>query len=500
MADSKSLRLGNVFNKVGSLGANTEEKSARSLALANTLSGVADTLSGKDYQPGMSGFEQALIAGARGAASGLQGKAAIEKAKGQDELNAFAKSLADDEMKRAKIEEIERKEQESIAQAAPAIATATIAFAEGRTDEQTYSATVENLVKNIMQTQGKEVLSVVKQGSDPFTYAVTVRDPETGEAETDIRNVGKEFGGVVLKMDAELGKAFIASAGRLPANYFQKQEKPTGKLADLQSAQQALGRELSESEKMQILGVKTGAETKSWDDRDKAVFKSLNERVEKLANYDDLQALSDAAATKLIDSGLDTGFGTDVLATVAGALGRAFGADNLTQFSGDVSALSSALREQVLPKVKALGAGTGISNADRDYAEKTVGSVNDTVESLIEKMALQRAIAEKGAEVKRLYQDASAGAGEFDGMNPGDANRLLQQKLAEIENRGLDDAKGLKALTARYQAQYLRQLYTKRGILPSGDTAMGTPIAQGAPQTDLTSMSDAELEAIAGGQ
>jgi hypothetical protein len=492
MADSK-LRMGNVYN---SITAGNDVEQARNMGYANLASSIADTLSGKDFQPGMSGFEQVAIGAARGASTGFQNKAAMQKAQAQEEMNAWAKSLADTEAANAASEAKLNKEKAVEQKYASIIASAVIG-AQGNPER--LKQTLPMYYKMMAKESGYEVVSITPQGENPYVYSVTLRDPEDGSTETQDVNP-TALGQYVFEQDQELGKQFVAALGGFDPNKLTTSKKSDGQNKIIE-AETALGRALNEQERMNVLGIKTSADKAGWDDRDKAVFKSLNERVEKLANFDDLQALSDTAATKLIDSGLDTGFGTDVLASVAGALGRAFGADNLTQFSGDVSALSSALREQVLPKVKALGAGTGISNADRDYAEKTVGSVNDTVESLIEKMALQRAIAEKGGEVKRLYQDASAGSGEFDGMNPGDANRLLQQKLAEIEARPLGDAKGLKALTARYQAQYLRQLYTKRGILPSGDTALGASMpTQAAPQMDLSTMSDAELEALAGGQ
>jgi hypothetical protein len=456
MAESKSLRLGNVFNKVESLGANTQEKTARSLALANTVSGIADTLSGKDYQPGMSGFEQALIAGARGAASGLQGKAAIEQAKGQDELNAYAKTIADYEMQTAKIEEAARKEQESITQAAPAIAAATIAFAEGKTDEQTYSATVENLVKNIMQTQGLEVVSISKQGTDPFTYAVTVKDPETGETETAIRNVGKEFGGAVLKMDAELGKAFIASAGRLPANYFQKQEKPTGKLAELQTAQEALGRELTEPEKAKILGLDMGTgEDKTTQRRKESLGKVLDDpNKSPLLKAGKTAQQAQIAASLIVNSGLEGGFGTDVLSTLASAFGTALNLPDLTKTAATTESLRAALAPLVFSSVSNLGSGTGISNKDLDFAEKSIGSITNTAESLLRNMALAQALAEKdaaGYEVEQAWVRGDIETAERD------------QLLSSLRNVDVNDPDfGVAAATERYFQRYMADYQAKK--------------------------------------
>ncbi len=459
MAESKSLRLGNVFNKVESLGANTQEQAARSLALGNTFSGVADTLAGKDYQPGMSGFEQALIAGARGAATGFQGKAAIEQAKGQDELNAYAKTIADYEMETARIEEVERKEQESIAQAAPAIAAATIAFAEGKTDEQTYSATVENLVKNIMQTQGREVVSVTKQGTDPFTYAVTVKDPETGETETAIRNVGKEFGAAVLKMDAELGKAFIASSGRLPANYFQKQEKPTGMQATVEQAKALLGRDLTPEERTAVankeLGISEPKEDKTTQKRKENLGKLLDDpNKSPLLKAGKTAQQAQIAASLVVNSGLEGGFGTDVLSTLASAFGTALNLPDLTKTAATTESLRAALAPLVFSSVSNLGSGTGISNKDLDFAEKSIGSITNTAESLLRNMALAQALAEKdaaGYEIEQAWLRGDIETAERD------------QLLTNLRNVDVNDPDfGVAAATERYFQQYMADYQAKK--------------------------------------
>ena len=485
MAD---LKFGNVLNR---LTAGNEAAQAQSTGYANLASSIADTLAGKDYQPGMSGLQQALVAGARGAATGFQNKAAMAKATAQDEMNAWAQTLVEDERLRAKSLEFAEKEKTAVMQASIPTLSAYQEYKKTG-DKAAFETRLKSIGTAFAASLGTQLINLHTDPNSDQMVVMTLKDLD-GDGQQDTRTIDlASLVGPATELNAEFAKGILPVFGINPAK--ATDSEPTFEQYKAMSPEDRMLVD-------QFRGKKTTSDKTSWDDRDKAVFKNLTGTVEKLANYDDLQALADAAASKLINSGVDTGFGTDTLATVAGALGRTFGVDSLSNFSGDVSALSSALREQVLPKVKALGAGTGISNADRDYAEKTVGSVNDTAESLVEKMALQRAIAEKGSEIKRLYQDAAAGAGEFDGMSPGDANRALQKKISEIEARQLDDPRGLKALTAKYQAQYLRQLYTKRGILPSGDTALGTPesAASGA-QMDLSKMSDAELEALAGGQ
>jgi hypothetical protein len=75
---------------------------------------------------------------------------------------------------------------------------------------------------------------------------------------------------------------------------------------------------------------------------------------------------------QLLDQGAFTGMGAGAEAAgsrLAQALGLDWGADR----QANTAALQSAMGNRVLALVKNLGAGTGISNADREYAEKVAG-------------------------------------------------------------------------------------------------------------------------------
>lgn len=481
-----NLKLGNVFNQFSGVTPESEQRQASSLNLANTFSGIADTLSGKDFQPGMSGFEQALIAGSRGASQGFKNKAEMEKAKRQDELNAWAQTLAEYEQGEAKKLAIQEKESQALDQVS---VPAMVALAQYKQtgDKASYEGRIKQLVDSFARQTGREAVQVHVDPNNDAVFSITMKDLDDGETDTQAFDL-TSLVGRASKINAEIGTQGMSALG------LAVPEKPlTGKAGELQAAKKAGIEFTPEEEKAFLLGTSGKGKSEDFTKRDEIVLKNLNAVSEKMANFSQLESLADSSANKLINSGLDTGFGTDILASVAGGFNTIFPSESLANFAGDVSSLRSLLQEQVLPKVKALGAGTGISNADRDYAERTVGTVNDTPESLLEKMALQRAVAEKGKEVRQAYEDAAAGAGDFADISPSQANIALRQKLKEIENRSLDDPQGLKALTAKYQAQYLRQLYSKRGLIPSGDNALGQAMpAQGGSKVRVTNAQTGE--------
>jgi len=74
----------------------------------------------------------------------------------------------------------------------------------------------------------------------------------------------------------------------------------------------------------------------------------------------------------LLDSGLITGFGANFLVNAGQALKQA-GIDLAADASANTQAYSAALAANVGRIIKLFGAGTGLSNADREYAEKMAG-------------------------------------------------------------------------------------------------------------------------------
>jgi hypothetical protein len=74
----------------------------------------------------------------------------------------------------------------------------------------------------------------------------------------------------------------------------------------------------------------------------------------------------------LLDSGLITGFGANFLVNAGQALRQA-GIDLASEESANTQAYAAALAANVGRVIKLFGAGTGLSNADREYAEKMAG-------------------------------------------------------------------------------------------------------------------------------
>jgi hypothetical protein len=486
-----SLKLGNLANRVEAIGANTMENQARSLALGNTFSGIADTLAGKDYQAGMSGFEQALIAGARGAATGFQGKAAIEKAKGQDELNAWVQELQAAETQNAASEARLAREKAAEQKYASIIASAVIG-AQG--DPERLKQTLPMYYKMMAQESGYEVVSITPQGDNPYVYSVTLKDPEDGTTETQDVNP-TALGQYVFEQDADLGKQFVAALGGFDPAKLQKAKEPTGKLAELQQYREALASATTPEERMQVESIfGKGSKSAEWTEGDKQAAKNLQAEAERLnkIDYSAMGTLASTAADRIIETGLDVNWlsKSDIAQGVAslGALGG-----NAKREAEIWSIVESALQELTLPKVKALGAGTGISNADREFASKIVNKQSDTSETILQKMALQKAIAEVQDEFKQLRLDANALSGEFEGMTPSEAQAALRNYEKAIAARSEDDPRGVRAKAAAYEQQYLQAFRTKKN--PQAAAQVQAQQSQGP---DLSGISEEELRAIAG--
>jgi len=422
-----SLKLGNLANRVEAIGANTMENQARSLALGNTFSGIADTLAGKDYQAGMSGFEQALIAGARGAATGFQGKAAIEKAKGQDELNAWVQELQAAETQNAASEARLAREKAAEQKYASIIASAVIG-AQG--DPERLKQTLPMYYKMMAQESGYEVVSITPQGDNPYVYSVTLKDPEDGTTETQDVNP-TALGQYVFEQDADLGKQFVAALGGFDPAKLQKAKEPSGVAADAAQAEAFLGRPLTDQEKEQIAKKKLGLGSAAVAENPPESFAS---------SVDSFNAIAD----QLISTGMNTGFGTGVMATIASGLGDALGIKDFEKYASDAGALSSQLKQAALTKIKLTGANP--SNADRIYIDEITGGLGTQQDAILNNVALQAASSYKGQKIAELKQQWVMGRMDFDtynaelakinsGEGPMSLSNLHKTLLGELKRR-----------------------------------------------------------------
>jgi hypothetical protein len=75
---------------------------------------------------------------------------------------------------------------------------------------------------------------------------------------------------------------------------------------------------------------------------------------------------------RLLQSGVITGFGADFLTSVGAALNQA-GVNFAEDAVANTQAFSANMAANVGRIIKQFGAGTGLSNADREYAEKMAG-------------------------------------------------------------------------------------------------------------------------------
>lgn len=112
---------------------------------------------------------------------------------------------------------------------------------------------------------------------------------------------------------------------------------------------------------------------------------------------------------QLLDAGAFTGMGAD--AQAAGSrLAQALGIDWGTDRQANTAALQSAMGQRVLTLVKNLGSGTGISNADREYAEKVAGGQISVGEPAMRKIldigerAARATLKSHDVEANRLKQ------------------------------------------------------------------------------------------------
>lgn len=75
---------------------------------------------------------------------------------------------------------------------------------------------------------------------------------------------------------------------------------------------------------------------------------------------------------KLLESGMVTGFGAETLVTIGQAL-KQIGFDAQGDATANAQAYASTMAQNVGKLIKQFGAGTGLSDADREYAEKMAG-------------------------------------------------------------------------------------------------------------------------------
>ena len=91
-------------------------------------------------------------------------------------------------------------------------------------------------------------------------------------------------------------------------------------------------------------------------------------------------------AEKLLDSGVITGTGADYLVGVGNFLSSRLGFNQASDPVANTQAYAATMGNQVGQIIKQFGAGTGLSDADREYAEKIVGGKITLTEQALRKL------------------------------------------------------------------------------------------------------------------
>jgi hypothetical protein len=112
--------------------------------------------------------------------------------------------------------------------------------------------------------------------------------------------------------------------------------------------------------------------TKSMVEMNKAMAKSvIEQRTNAQGAAASLKAIYEAEA--MLDSGMITGFGAEFLTGLGNFLASRLGFKEYEDPVANAQAYASVMGSQVGQIIKQFGAGTGLSDADREYAEKMAG-------------------------------------------------------------------------------------------------------------------------------
>lgn len=446
------LNLGNLANKVTpAVSPTASQDVARSQNIANSLALAADTLSGKNYVPGQSGFEQALGAGLRGAAQGMQGKATMTAAKGQDEYNAYVQQMADFEANTTKVKDRIEREQNAQKKYASIIASAVVG-ANG--DPEKLKAMLPMYYKMLAKESGYDVVSITPQGDNPYLYSATLKDPEDGETSTqDVTPV--EVMQYVFEQDPELAKQAIAAMGQFDPSLLSKGK--TSALADkITETEQALGRSLTEQERLDILGITQNNPKPEVSDYQKELDKKTavtdSKVLEALPQLQSVAFSADRVIDELARTGIQTGPLSQLKAELLGGINSITGVD-IFGSPETIQTLDALQAPQVFAAVRNLGAGTGISNADREFAAKTIGGSLTDPKVIARMQALLKASAMRNGFFAKPLQAYASGK-----ISREELEAFRTRIYGNVEGGGQAGQYSLNTLASKFEQEYLQKL------------------------------------------
>lgn len=446
---ASTLKLGNLANSVRSLSPTAQQDIQSARSKQELFAGLANTLSGKDYQPGMSPFESALMGAARGAEQGFKSKADMGVAKGQDELNAYVQELAGYEQAEAKKLKMAEDEKAALEKIAVPAAAARIKLAKDG-DTTAYETTMKQLADTYARATGRELVGGHIQSANPNRLSVSLKDLEDGSTDTSDFDIN-EIAGFALEQDEELGKELLRSMG---AGLPDKQET-TGLVAELEQYRKALASAQTPEEKA-FLASKVSGKTGSANERVPAGRTVIEKKdAELVAQMPKLQGVvmnADAIIDTLAESGIQTGPLADWKANFLGSINTIAG-QSIFGDVADFQKVRALTAEQVFAVVKNLGAGTGISNADRDFAAQAAGTDLTDPAAIARLQAIAKATALRNSYFSEAVNAYNSGDIDFKQLNA-----LRNRIYGDQGGNGQADEYALKNLASQFEDEYLTKL------------------------------------------
>ena len=141
-------------------------------------------------------------------------------------------------------------------------------------------------------------------------------------------------------------------------------------------------------------------------------------------------------ARKLLDEGVITGFGANFLLGMGKAL-KQIGINNFDDAIANTEAFAASQAKQVAQIIKAFGAGTGLSDADREYALKAAAGDKTMDESAIRKIldinekAYKNSIAHFNKRFDKLPDDLKALSSRIELPGPVQQQPVQQQPVQQ---------------------------------------------------------------------
>ena len=226
---------------------------------------------------------------------------------------------------------------------------------------------------------------------------------------------------------------------------------------------------MTEQERLRIFGIEPKANKPQLAPGEDAYQKALAKDqgaadaklLSSLPNLQQTIFASERVIDELAKTGIQTGPASEFIANTLGMFNTAIGTE-VFKSPATIQFIDAALAPQVFTAVKNLGAGTGISNADREFAAKTIGGSTSDPAVIARMQAVTRAVAERNgffAQVLTRYNAGEISKAELEAFR----RRIYGQGTGEFKD-GVMVAEGQEAmfslanLASKYEQDYLNRL------------------------------------------